>query len=367
MKRDRIHSAGPWITDREIAYVTDAVTNGWYSHYRDYVQKFEQAFAQYVGVKYALATTCGTAALHLAVAAAGIGPGDEVIVPDISWVATANVVKYLGAEPVFVDVDPDSWTMDPQAARRAVTPRTRALFPVHLYGHPADMAALTDLAEEKGLLVIEDAAPAVGSRFQDRMVGTFGLAAGFSFQGAKMMITGEGGMFVTNDEASFRRAESLIEHGRDDSKGMFYSAEIGYQYTMANLLAALGLAQLERVGELIERKRRLFDWYHQRLGRLEGLSLFKEKPGCFSNCSYPSILVDPKIIGLDELRLKLRERGIDTRPVFPRLSPFPAFGPADTPVARRVAETGLNLPTAAYLDEEDVEDVCAAIREITGL
>lgn len=367
MKRDRIHSAGPNITQAEIEAVTHAATEGWYSNYMDEVEAFEREFAAYAGVKYALATTCGTSALHLAMAASGIGPGDEVIVPDISWATTPHVVKYCGADVVWADVDPEVWCLDPDSMKKALTPRTKAIFPVHLYGHPAPLDEIMAFAAQHGLTVIEDAAPAIGSKYKGRQCGTFGKAAGFSFQGAKLAVTGEGGMFVTDDEEVFRHAERLISQGRDDSLGMFHCVEVGFQYNMANLLAALGRVQLRRVDELIANKRQLFDWYYDRLGSIEGIFMLKEKEGCFSNCAYPSMIIDPQLFDRDELRNQLKARNIDTRPLFPRMSRFPHLPDADDPVAERVGSTGINLPTAGYLDEQDVDDICGVIKDIIGL
>lgn len=366
MKRDRIHSAGPSITQLEIDTVTDAATNGFYSNYRDYIEKFETEFAEYVGVKYAIATTSATTAMHLMVATADIGPGDEVIVPDLSWIASASVHTYNGATPVFVDIDPDTWTMDPQHLKDAITPKTKAVMPVDLYGHAVDYDSIVPICREHGLTIISDSAPAVGTLLNDKPVATYSDMAAFSFQGAKMMISGEGGMFVTNDEKLYKKADQLAEDGR--TPGTFWIERIGYHYRMSNLTASLGYAQLQRVEELVAMKRQLFDWYHARLGDIPGISMFKETPNCRANCSYPSILLNGEFkVDRDGLRDELRNRKIDTRPIFPYMSQFPMFEETDNPVAKRISETGINLPTAAYLDEEDVEDICVEIKDILGV
>jgi len=364
LSRDRIHSAGPWITEKETDYVADAIQNGWFDDYRGYIEAFEESFAKYVGVRFAVATSHGTGALHLALAASGVSQGDEVIVPDISWIATANVVRYCGATPVFVDVCAGDWNIDPNKIEAAITPRTRAIFVVHLYGHPAGLDAIAAIAKARDLMVIEDAAPAVGSTYRGQKIGTFGRAAGFSFQGAKLLATGQGGMMVTDDESVYRRAVSLYEHGRQPEHGIFYSAEVGYNYKMANIVAAMGLAQLERVDELIERKRWFYELYAQRLAATDGITMQEPGPHTFSNCSYPSILIDSDRIDRDRMRSALSERGIDTRPAFPRMSAMPAFTVAETPVAKHIERCGLNLPTPAYLEEVDIDAISAAVIEI---
>ena len=361
----RIHSAGPSITDKEVGYAAEAARHGWYSRYSEWVEKFEAAFADYIGVKYAWATPCGTAALHLAMCALRLKEGDEIIVPDLSWVATADVVLYTGAKPVFVDVEPDAWTIDPEGLKKAITSKTKAIMPVHMYGHPAEMDSINEIAREHGLKVVEDACPSVGSLYRGQRTGALGDIGCFSFQGAKLLATGEGGMLVTDNEEYYERAKLLAEHGRDDAEMTFWCSEIGFQYTMANVVAAIGLAQLERVDELVAMKRRMFDWYHDRLADVQGIEMFKEREGCLSNCSYPSILLDSgRPVSRDDLRAKLKERHIDTRPVFPRMSQFPHFQTADTPVAAHVEKNGVNLPCAFSLAEEDVDRVVGAVREI---
>ncbi len=200
MTNKTILTAGPSITQREIQYVLDAVEHGWNENHSGYIHRFEQAFAEYVGTRFALSTSSCTGALHLSLLALGVGPGDEVIVPEITWVATASAVKYVGATPVFVDIDRETWCLDPESAQRAITPRTKAIIPVHLYGHPTEMTPIRDLAKQHGLKILEDAAPALGAEVDGRKVGSLGDVAAFSFQGAKIMTCGEGGMLVTNDE-----------------------------------------------------------------------------------------------------------------------------------------------------------------------
>lgn len=363
MKRDRYHSAGPDITQREIAAAAEAAANGWYSNYRLHIERFEDQFKEYLGVKYALATSSGTAALHLCLAAAGIGPGDEVIVPDVTWVATGNVVRLLGAEPVCVDILPGDWTIDPTKIEEKITEKTKAIFPVHLYGHPADMDAVCAIAEKHNLIVIEDAAPAIGSTYKGKKAGTLSLAAGFSFQGAKLMVTGQGGMLVTDDETIYRRAASLIEHGREPEHGIFYSGKVGYNYKMPAMSAAVGSVQLERLDELILKKRRQQKFYYDRLHHRNEISFIVEQPGRFVNFAYPSVMINSSYASRDKIFERLRAKSIDSRPAFPRQSNMPNFANADTPVSIAVEEQGWNLPTAFYFDERDMDYICQSIEE----
>jgi perosamine synthetase len=273
-----ILTVGPSITAKEVEYVTDAVLNGWNLHHSVYIRKFEARFAEYLGVKYALATSSCTGALHLTLLALGLVPGDEVIVPDVTWIATVSAVCYVGATPVFADIDPDTWVMDPQSVKKLLTPKTKAIIPVHLYGNPVDMEPLLEMATERGIAIVEDAAPSIGAEYHGKKTGSFGRAAVFSFQGAKALITGEGGMAVTNDHALMERIQLIGDHGRDPNR-QFYNIEIGYKYKMSNLQAALGLAQIERVEEIVARKRHIYSWYYERLNDLSDIRLNLEREG----------------------------------------------------------------------------------------
>lgn len=313
-----IHSAGPSITQKEIDYVTDAVKNGWYENWSGYINKFEKKFSEYIGTKYAIPTSSCTGALHLALAALNLHDGDEVIVPDTTWIATAAVVKYVNATPVFVDVDKDTWTISPESTEKAITERTKAIIPVHLYGHPANMDPIMKIAEEHNLYVIEDAAPSIGARYKGKRTGNFGDASAFSFQGAKLMVTGEGGMLVTSNDKIYERASFLANQGRDPHIP-FWIREIGLKYKMSNIQAALGLAQLERIDELIEKKRNIYSWYKARLNDLNGIQFSVEEEWAKSIHWMTSIVLGETVpIERDELRRKLLEKGIDTRPIFPQ-------------------------------------------------
>ena len=364
--RKKISFAGPWITQKEVDYVTDATLNGFYETYDVYAKKLEKTVADYLGVKYALATHCCTLALHLSATVLDLGKEDEVIVTDFSWVATAYAIAYTGAKCVFVDIDPDTWCIDPQAIEKAITPKTKAIMLVHTFGHPAQMDEIMAIAHKYGLYVIEDAAPAMGAEFKGQKVGTFGDIGCFSFHGAKLTVSGEGGIFVTNNEEMYEKAKLLGSMGRTDSQAVFWSDMLGYQYTIANLTAALALAQVERIEELMGKKRQIFNWYYERLKNVSGIKIIKEKEGCKSNYCYPSILLEDSIsANRDVILQKLKELNIHCRPGFPQMSRFPVLEQRfPNPVAKKVWERGISLASAANLVEEDIDFVCKNLIEL---
>ncbi len=361
-----ILTAGPSITQKEIDYVLDAVKNGWNFHFNDYVEKFEQAFAKYLGVKYAMTTSSGTGALHLSLLAMGIGEGDEVILPEISAVASANVVTYVRAKPIFVDVEKDTWCIDPQSFRKAITKRTKAVMPVHIYGHPANMGEINKIAKENGLFVLEDACPSLGATFEGKKTGSLGDMAAFSFQGAKIVVTGEGGMLATNNSKLFEKVAYIANLGRDRKRGAFWHTLIGYKYKMSNLQAALGLGQLERVESLIKRKRRIFEWYYKKLGAIESLSMNTEKPWARNVYWMSSIVIDRKLsITRDDFMNELKIKMIDTRPFFFPFSMLPMYKTnVDNPVAYHIGLKGINLPSGVNLTKEEVDYISAQIIDI---
>jgi perosamine synthetase len=298
--------------------------------------------------------------------ALGIGPKDEVIVPDQTWVATANAVRYVGAIPVFADVELDSWTISSNSIEKLITPNTKAVIPVHMYGHPTKMDLVLEVARRHNLKVIEDAAPAIGAEWMGRRCGTFGHFAAFSFQGAKLLVTGEGGMLVTDDETLYRKALKIWDQGRDPSR-VFWINDQGVKYKMSNIQAAVGLAQLERVDELIAMKRRLFSWYEEGLEGIGYMSLNKEIEDARSIYWMSSIrLHDDAPINRDNLIQRLRERNIDTRPVFPAISQYPIWSRKlpPQPVASLLGKQALNLPSGVCLTRGDVMYVCEQLRDL---
>lgn len=367
--RKKISFAGPWITQKEVDAVVDATWNGFYENFDRHTKRLERTVADYLPVGHAIATHCCTVALHTAAEALGLGAGDEVIVTDISWVATAHAIAYTGASCVFVDVDPDTWCIDPAAIERAITPRTKAIMLVHMFGHPARMDAIMDIARRHGLRVIEDAAPALGAEFKGRKCGTFGDLSCFSFQGAKLTVSGEGGILCTDDDDLIARARLIASMGRTDSQAVFWSDEVGYQYTIANLTAALACAQVERVDELLAKKRQIFGWYQDRLGDVPGIKLIREQADCRSNYCYPSLLLERTVtVDRDLVIRRLKDLNVHCRPAFPRMSRFPMYTARfENPVAAEVEKRGISLPSAGNLTEDDVAFVCENLCALIGV
>jgi perosamine synthetase len=367
MSQRKIHYAGPWITEAEVAAVADAAQNGFYENYRLHASKLEKKICEYLGVRHCLAVNSGTAAMHLGLASLGIGPGDEVIVPDASCVATALAVAYTGATPIFADVDPETWCLAPDSVRRCLSPRSKALMPVHWNGHPCAMDDLLEIAQKHQLVVMEDGAPALGAEYRGRKVGTLGDTASFSFQGAKIAIAGQGGAFVTNRDDAILKARQLASYGRTDSVMTYWSDFIGFNYGMPNLPAALAAAQMDRIEELLAKKRQIWAWYEANLGDAPNVKLIREGPGTKSTYCYPPMLLKPAArVTRAELFAKLKLDNIDARPAQPRQSPMPMFQhKGDTPVCALIETHGVLLPGAFCLTEEDVALVCRRIRELT--
>ncbi len=372
---DRIPVAGPSITQKEIDYVSDAVRSAWYDRAGEYNRRFEEAFAQYVGVRFAAALPSCTSAIHLSLLALGVGPGDEVIVPDITWIASAAPISYVGAVPVFADVDRSSWCLDADSFRRCITPRTKAAIPVDLYGDMPDMQAISEIARELGIALIEDAAEAVGSEQDGRRAGSFGATGVFSFHGSKTLTTGEGGMLVTDREDLHRRVVVLRDHGRPPGDRTFFNREVAYKYKMSSLQAALGLAQLERIDELIERKRETFRWYRETLEGIDGITLNSESAGTRNSYWMVTVIVSPDYgIRKEELIRELESRGIGCRPFFHPLSSLPAYAGSEEArraavrnrVSYEISPYGVNLPSSLSLTRDQVVHVCDRLREILG-
>lgn len=355
----------PSITQLEIDYVTDAVRSTWISSLGKYIDQFETEFARLCEADYAIAVSNGTVAIHLALVANGIGPGDEVIVPNLSFVATANAVLHAGAKPVFVDIDPVSLCIDPVAIEKAITSHTRVVMPVHLYGHPADMKRIMELTAHHGLIVIEDAAEAHGSKAYGKSVGGWGKCATFSFYGNKNITTGEGGMITTNDADLNLRCRYLRDHAMSKDK-RYWHTEVGFNYRMTNVQAAIGCAQLKRTPDLMRKRQELFDWYQHELAGIQGLRL--NRTANWATNSYWLICLEydhwSSEAERDNFMAKLRIDGIDSRPYFYPLTHMPYLtNGGSTPVTEHVYFKGINLPTFFELTREQVSYICASIRK----
>jgi perosamine synthetase len=370
---EHIPVTGPWITQKEISYVTDAAAHAWYENANMYHERFEKAFSQYIGTKYAISLPSCTSAIHLSLLSLGIRKGDEVIVPDLTWIATAAPISYVGARPIFSDCDDQTWCISPKSFENLITSRTRAVIPVDLYGNMPEMDAIRDIAGDHDIAIVEDAAEAIGSEYHAKKSGSFGSTGVFSFHGSKTMTTGEGGMLVTDREDLYTRCLALRDHGRVPGEKMFWNAEVGFKYKMSSMQAALGLAQLERIDELVNKKRQIFSWYHKNLQYIDGVSLNYEAPGTKNTYWMVTAIFDPKF-GLlkEEIIRRFKEINIDLRPFFYPLSSEPAY--AKNPeahkahkrnvVSYRISPYGVNLPCGMNITEYIVKQICIEIKEI---
>ncbi|MAD94585.1 MAG: glutamine--scyllo-inositol aminotransferase [Rhodobacteraceae bacterium] len=350
----------PSITDHEVAFATDATATGWGPRCYDYINRFEASFAKYLDVHHAMATSSCTGALQMGLKAMGIGPGDEVIFADTNWIATASPILHLGATPVLVDIDPESWCIDAGAAKSAITPRTKAIIATHLYGNLCDMDALLEL----GTPVIEDAAEAIGARYKDQAAGSMGIFGTFSFHGTKTMTTGEGGMFVTSDPELLERVKTLSNHGRAATQAkQFWADEVGYKFKMSNVQAAIGCAQLERIEELVERKRAILGHYRARLATHPLIAMNPEQTDCLSGAWMPTAVFAPEAgLSREALLATFRAEGIDARVFFYPLSQQPMFAACPSnAVATDICERAINLPSFHDMTEAEIDRVCDVV------
>jgi perosamine synthetase len=362
----RIPLSEPTIGALEARYVRECMDENWIAANGRFVRELEALFAEIHGQPTAVSTVSGTAALHLGMVELGVGPGDEVIVPALTFVATANAVRYTGAMPVFVDVDPVTYTIDPAAVAAAITPRTRALVAVHLYGHPADMDSLGEIARQHRLAIVEDAAEALGSIHRGRRCGTIGDIGCFSFNGNKAITAGGGGMVIASDPARLEHIRHLSRQGRQPDTREYLHDEIAFNYTLSNLHAAIGLAQLERLDELVDRRRAIAARYASAIAEVPGLTFCEQAPWARSNFWLMSVLVDERAYGRSRRQLmgELDRAGIDSRPLFTPLPDIGAYrdtAAVDIPVSRRLHDRGLSLPSSASLAEADQERVIAEL------
>jgi perosamine synthetase len=354
----RIPVSEPALVGRELEYVMRCVETNWISARGDFVVRFEREFARLCGVRHAIAVCNGTAALHLALLALGVGPGDEVIVPALTYVASANAVVYCGARPVFVDSEPRTWNLDPQLVSAAITPRTKGILAVHLYGQPADMGALRTIADAGGLFLLEDAAQAHGARYGGRTVGSLGDAATFSFHGAKLVTAGEGGMVLTDDDAQAALMRRLRHQGEDPNR-RYHFTHLGFNYGMSNLAAAIGLAQLERIDWHLARRHANAARYRELLHGRSELELQQRAPGTESADWLTSVVLGQGVDSdREQVMQLLHAEGIETRAVFPALHTQPIYrddAMPRLPVAERLGTRGLSLPSGATLTDSQID------------
>ena len=369
-QRLRLPVAEPAVGEKELQYVSECVLSGWISSAGKFVTRFERMFAEFCGTEYAVAVSNGTVALHLALTTLGIGPGDEVIVPALTFAATANAVLYAGATPVFADITSDTWTIDPQAISECISPRTKAIIPVHLYGHPADMDPILTLASQHNLFVIEDAAEAHGARYKGRLVGSIGDIGCFSFYGNKIVTTGEGGMLTMNRKEWYEKALLMRDHGMDKNRRYWHEV-IGFNYRLTNLQAAIGVAQMEKIDQILRKRSQLAEIYNENLRDISEIVLPPSAPWAHPVCWLYSLLIDDNKtdISRDAFMTELLKAGIDTRPFFYPLTDMPLYRhkgktPIHYAIANKISYQGFSLPSSVKLTEQDLLRICNQIRNI---
>lgn len=370
----RIFYTKPSITDLEKKYAADAVDTGWGAKCYDYINRFEALFADYLGVKYAIATSSCTGALQMGLAALGVGKGDEVILADTNWIATAAPIVHLGAEPIFVDILPDTWCLDPAQVEARITPRTKAIVATHIYGNLCDMDALLSISERYKIAVIEDAAEAIGSSIRDRKAGSMGLFGTFSFHGTKTVTTGEGGMFVTNDAELFEKVLTLSNHGRARGQTrQFWPDVIGFKFKMSNVQAAIGCGQIERIEELVGRKREILSLYKDKLGTLSDVFLNPEHTETINGAWMPTVVLSERLgISTKNLQEAFQEADVDARVFFHPLSSLPMFEKHYDNAnlynlnAWSIPQRAVNLPSYHDMSSDDIDRVSNVVLDLVS-
>lgn len=362
----RIPVAEPDIGEDELKNVIEAVKSGWVSSKGPFIEEFEEKFSCYIGVKYGVATSNGTASLHLALMALEIGNKDDVIIPTLTFASVANAVLYTGAKPVFVDSHPDYWCIDPNELEEKITKKTKVIISVHLYGHPCDMDPIMKISRDHNLFMIEDCAEAHGAEYKGRKVGTIGSIACFSFYGNKIITTGEGGMCLTDDEHLAQKMRLLRDHGMNAEKKYWHDV-VGFNYRMTNIQAALGVAQLENIDRFIQRKREIAELYGKHIKNVPGISTHPQMPWAKNVYWLYSVLIDNKHYGIsrDELTSKLAENGVETRPFFNPIHIMPPYKKyaenCKFPSAERLSSRGMNLPSSVKLTEKEIQEITQLI------
>ena len=364
---NRISIANPVFNGNEKKYLNECIDTGWVSANGRFIEEFEKKFAEFCGVKYAIACSNGTVSLHLIMLGLGIGPGDEVIMPTLTYIATANVVRYCGATPIFVDSLEDTFNMDPSKIEEKITEHTKAIMPVHLYGLACDMDPIMEIANKYGIPVIEDAAEAHGAEYKGRKVGSFGLASSFSFFGNKIITSGEGGMVTTDDEKLYKKMKLLKGQAVSPEKKYWHIA-VGYNYRMTNMQAAIGLGQLENISWHMEQRKRIADLYEKFLGNYKDYLVLQVEP---DNCKHvywmSNVILQDKVKKeRDQVMKEMEACNIEMRPLFYPMHIMPPYYDESVhcPVAEKISSRGISLPSHALLTEEDVKYVCDCLVKI---
>ncbi|MCX7068108.1 MAG: DegT/DnrJ/EryC1/StrS family aminotransferase [Methylococcales bacterium] len=363
---EKIYYTKPSITEKEIEYATDAARNGWGDRCYEYINRFEQGFKQHLAVNHAIATSSCTGAMHIGLAALGVGLGDEVILADTNWIATAAPITYLSATPVFVDILPDTWCIDPVQAEAAITSKTKAIIATHLYGNLCDMDALIALGNKYGIPIIEDAAEAIGSVYKGKRAGSMGMFGVFSFHGTKTLTTGEGGMFVTNNSELYETVLTLNNHGRSRNQTkQFWPDMIGFKYKMSNIQAAIGCAQMERIESLINRKREIFSFYADNLQQFNKIHLNPEKKNTLNGYWMPTVVFDKKTQITREILIDVfSKENIDARVFFYPLSSLSMFTPVANYNSYDIPTRAINLPSYDEMTKENQISIIDCIKKI---
>lgn len=355
----------PNVGELEKIYIGKAIDSGYVSTIGPFVSEFEGIFAKYLGVNKAVSTQSGTEAIHIALRELEIGKNDEVIVPALTFIATANPIIYVGARPIFVDVDIKTWNIDPNEIEKNITKKTKAIIPVHFYGNPCNMDEIMNIAEKHNLFVIEDAAESLGAKYKNKHVGTFGDLGCFSFNGNKVVTTGGGGMVAGEDKERLGHIKFLVNQARDESKG-FYHSEIGFNYRMTNIEAAMGIAQMERLNDFLNKKKMFNALYREKLKDLEFTCFQEQLKDAESSYWFTCIMFD-KDIDIEELQKKLKDKNIPTRRIFMPITNFPPYKKykrLNYKNSCQIYEKGLCLPSSTLNSASDINYVCDTLKGI---
>ena len=365
--KPRIHYTKPSITEKEVEYATDAARNGWGEDCYTYINRFEELFKQHLGVKHAIATSSCTGALHMGLAALGVGPGDEVIMADTNWIATAAPIVHLGAKPIFIDILLDSWCINPSLIEEAITPRTKVIIAVHIYGNLCEMEQLLAIGDKYNIPVIEDSAEAIGSIYRSKRAGSMGKFGVFSFHGTKTVTTGEGGIFVTNDDELHSQVLTLSNHGRSTSQTkQFWPDMVGFKYKISNIQAAIGCAQMERIEQLIARKREIFTYYKHRLEGIKSIFMNPEPEETINGFWMPTVVFGKETgITREKLQHIFAKENIDARVFFWPLSSFDMFDEVlKNQVAWSLPKNSINLPSYHDITEDELFRTSSVIEKL---